>query len=319
MDEETSVTAEAERWYARLKAANCLASERLEFQRWHSTPAHAAAFAATEARWQSLQKLQGHAEFEALSRRILDETARPAPHRRWGLLAASLLIVMLGSGAALWSMSELIPPALAYTTGLGERSSIKLGDGSLLLLNTATELQASVNARTRRVTLRTGEALFDIARDETRPFTVVAGDGDVTALGTQFQVRNEGDQVSVTLVEGRVVVHRQNTGERVQLEPGEQARFAIGKAGVTLRRVDPALVTSWSTGRLRFRATPLKEVLDEVNRYSSVKISIGDPVLASVRVSGTFESGDSESVLAALQTLLGVKVVPRGDERLLLK
>lgn len=311
--------AEAERWYARLKAADCLASERMEFQRWRCAPENAAAFAATEARWQSLQKLQGHVEFEDLSRRILAETAPHVRHRRRGLLVASTLIALLGTGAAVWQMSEPESPAIAYTTQLGERSTVKLGDGSSLLLNTATELNVSLSERARHITLHRGEALFTVARDQTRPFTVVAGDGDVTALGTQFQVRNEADQVTVTLIEGRVAVQRRETGDRVQLEPGDQARFAIGRPGVTLRRVDAAVVTSWSTGRLRFRSTPLAEVLEEVNRYSSVKISVADPALSRIPVSGTFESGDSESVLAALQTLLGLQVVRQGDERVLLQ
>lgn len=319
MHDQSDVMAEAERWYARLKAADCLAAERMEFQRWRALPKHAAAFAATEARWQSLQKLEDHAEFEALSQRVLADTTLPAPHRRRGLLVASTLITVLGIVAALWRLSDPPTPAVAYTTGIGERSTIQLNDGSVLLLNTATDLDTSLNARARRVTLHTGEALFKVARDKTRPFTVVAGDGDVTALGTQFQVRNEADQVTVTLLEGSVAIDRRETGERVQLEPGDQAHFAIGKPGVSLRRIDAALVTSWSTGRLRFRATPLREVLEEVNRYSTVKISVADPALSSTRISGTFASGDSESVLAALQTLLGVHVIRQSDERVLLQ
>jgi transmembrane sensor len=319
MHEQLDAMAEAERWYARLKAADCTASQRMEFQRWRATPQNAAAFAATQARWQSLDKLEGHAEFEDLSRRVLAETDLQPRSPRRGLLVASLLIALLGSGAALWNMGEPPSPIVAYTSKLGERSTIRLGDGSVLLLNTATELDTMVNEQARRVTLHTGEALFNVARDTSRAFTVTAGDGDVTALGTQFQVRNEADQVTVTLIEGRVAVQRRETGERVQLTPGEQARFAIGKPGVTLRRVDPALVTSWSTGRLRFRATPLGEVLDEVNRYCSVKISVADPALARTPVSGTFETGDSESVVAALQTLLDVRVERHSDERVLLQ
>lgn len=319
MHGKSDVMAEAERWYARLKAADCLASERMEFQRWRATPENAAAFAATEARWQSMQKLAGHAEFEDLSQRVLSESALPARERHRGLLVASILIVLLGTGAALWGNREPASPAVAYTTELGERSTIKLADGSTLLLNTATELDASLSDRARRIALHQGEALFTAARDKTRPFTVRAGDGDITALGTSFQVRNEADQVTVTLIEGRVVIHRGDTRERVQLAPGNQARFAIGKPGVTLRTVDPAVVTSWSTGRLRFRSTPLSEVLDEVNRYSSLKISVANPALARIPVSGTFESGDSESVLAALQTLLGVQVVRQSDDSALLQ
>jgi transmembrane sensor len=319
MHGKTDPMAEAERWYARLKAPDCLASERIEFRRWLATPENAAAFAATEARWESLQKLAGHAEFEDLSRRILAETARHAPHRHRGLWVASALIALLGIGVAFWGAREQTSPAVAYSTELGERSTIKLGDGSLLLLNTATQLEASLSDEARRITLHRGEALFTAARDSARPFTVSAGDGDITALGTKFQVRNEADQVTVTLIEGRVAIHRRDTREHVQLEPGDQARFAIGQPGVTLRTVDLAVVTSWSTGRLRFRATPLGEVIEEVNRYSSVKIRVADPALSRIPVSGTFEGGDSESVLAALETLLGVQVVRQSDDSVLLQ
>jgi len=310
--------AEAERWYARLKAADCLASERMEFQRWRAVPEHAAAFAKTEARWQSLQKLSEHAEFQELSQRVLADTALPDRKLRHGALAAAVLITLLG-GLTLWTIRVQEPQAVAYATELGERSTIKLADGSLMLLNTATDLDVRLGNEARRVALHHGEALFTVAHDETRPFTVTAGDGAVTALGTRFQVRNEADQVTVTLIEGRVALVREETQERVQLAPGDQARFTLAKPGVTLQRVDSDLVTSWSTGRLRFRATALANVIEEVNRYSATKIHVADPALARTPISGTFDSGDSESVVAALETLLGVQVTRQSDGSILLR
>jgi len=301
------VLSQAERWYARLKAPDCSASERREFQRWRAVPEHGAAFADTERLWESLGQLSGRPDFEQLSQHVLAETAA-RPHRRWQpfAIAASAALALIGGGVFFWAQHRE-PPGVIYATKPGERSIVQLADGSQLVLNYATELDVRLDQNARRVTLQKGEALFTVAHDPTRPFKVVAGDGVVTALGTRFEIRREDQHVTVTLSEGRVSLDRQVDKEHLQLEPGEQVRYQVDAPELHQRTVDAEVVTSWSTGRLRFRSTPLSEALEEVNRYSSTQIRIVDPTLAAIPIAGTFEIGDTTSVVSALTALWPIR------------
>jgi transmembrane sensor len=317
----SEITNAAERWYARLKAPDCTATERLEFQRWRATPEHAEAYARTELLWQSVGKLAGRPDLDQLSRQILADTASPSRvHRRRLAIAASVaaasLFAMLG-GIAYLGLPHRETPVVAYTTKPGERSTVKLADGSQLVLNYATELDVALGKDTRRLTLRKGQALFTVAHDAMRPFKVDAGGAEVTALGTRFEVRSEAEHVTVTLLEGRVTVDRAAPREHAELQPGDQLRFAERLPRMTRRTVDPEVVSSWSTGRLRFRSTPLAEALDEVNRYSIKQIRIADPTLTSIPISGTFEVGDTASVTGALTALLPIDAAEKDGEVLL--
>lgn len=315
----SDVMADAERWYARLKAPDCNASERMEFQRWRAVQAHAAAYAATEKLWHSLGQLSGRPDLEQLSRQILADTAE-RPRRSWHriAIAASILIVLLGGGVFL-AIQNRQTPAVVYVTQSGERSTIRLADGSQLVLNFATELDVRIDRKTRSVTLRKGEALFTVARDDRRPFRVVAGDGEVTALGTRFQVRNEAKYVAITLLEGRVAVDRPKTREHVQLKPGDQVSFTEAALAMRRRIVDPEVAAAWTTGRLLFRSTPLSEALAEVNRYAATQIRLADPALSNLPISGTFEIGDGPSVASALEALLPVQAIENSEGEVLLR
>jgi transmembrane sensor len=185
------------------------------------------------------------------------------------------------------------------------------------VLNYATELDIHFDEKARRVTLHKGEALFTVAHDQTRPFAVVAPDGIVTALGTRFEVRSDDQHVTVTLLEGRVSLDRQVDKEHVQLEPGEQVSYRVDAPALNRRTVDVDVVTSWSTGRLRFRSTPLSEALEEVNRYSTTQIRIVDPALAAIPIAGTFEVGDTPSVVSALTALWPIQAEEQDGEILL--
>jgi transmembrane sensor len=228
-------------------------------------------------------------------------------------MAASVLIALL-VGSIFFELQRREAAATVYATRSGERRIIQLADGSQLVLNYATALDVRFSDHDRRLRLHKGEALFTVAHDATRPFKVDAGDGVVTALGTRFEVRTDADQVAVTLLEGRVSVDRRHVNAHVELEPGDQVHFEETSAQMTRRKVDTEFVTSWSTGRLRFRATPLAEVLDEVNRYSTTQIRIVDTTLGSIPISGTFEIGDTASVVAALNALLPIEATAKDRE-----
>jgi len=154
----------------------------------------------------------------------------------------------------------------------------------------------------RLVSLERGRAFFEVAKDPTRPFIVVAGGHRVRALGTKFGVRVGPKDFEVTLVEGRVKVETpslfRSTATTAQLRPGQ--RFEIGKDKPELTQVDVQTATSWLDGRLTFSRDTLADCVAEMNRYSDKKIVFVGGKAPERRIVGVFRAGDVDSFAKAL-------------------
>jgi transmembrane sensor len=124
-----------------------------------------------------------------------------------------------------------------------------------------------------------------------RPFTVRAGDIEVVAIGTRFDVRLEPNLVRVTLIEGRVAVQSLNgRAAPVTLRAGEQLTERSG--GVTVSRPNLQEALDWPAGLVTFRNDTLAAAAAELNRYSSTALVVRDPRVARLRVTGSFKAGD---------------------------
>jgi transmembrane sensor len=306
-----AIREEAAAWFARRRDGACSPGEEAAFETWRGrSDAHARAYAETERAWVQWKPLQNSARMRAMTAAAMTATAprpRQAAGRRWRplLAAASVAVIAVLGGIWLLPMMTSTPPVV-YSTSLGEQRTEQLPDGTRIVLNTQTTLQVRYSRQRREVTLQHGEAMFEVAHDARHPFTVIAGDGSVTDLGTQFQVRNENGTATVTLLQGAVEVAAED--ERKQLVPGEQARYGASTDGINVRQVDPAASTSWMRGRLDFSGLPLAQAVAEANRYSAIKLRLGDPKLASLPVGGSFRTGDNAAIAAALSAVFPVRV-----------
>ena len=304
-----AIREEAAAWFARRRDGAC--SEEAAFEAWRGrSDAHARAYAETERAWKQWKPLQNSARMREMTAAAMKTTAprqRHAIGRRWRplLAAASLATIAVFGGIRLLPLMTHTTP-VAYSTGLGEQRTEQLPDGTRIVLNTQTALQVRYGRRQREVTLLHGEAMFDVAHDAKYPFVVTAADGSVTDLGTQFLVRDEDGMATVTLLQGLVAVAAQD--ERKQLVPGEQARYGASVPGIRVRQVDPATITGWMHGRLDFSGLPLAQAVAEANRYSAVKLRLGDPRLADLPVGGSFRTGDNAGIAAALSAVFPVRV-----------
>lgn len=312
---------QAERWFVRLASEDCSDDERAEFARWHSQPQHAQAYADTEALWRDVGDVGDRIEIRRLSRQVMAELDTPAPHSlrsasRWKPLAMAASVAFVA--VVLSAVLILRDRGAVYTTALGEHKTVQLADGSTVTLNTQTRLEVHFSKAERDLTLARGEALFEVSHDAQRPFFVSAGGGRVRAIGTRFQVRRDADAVEVTLLQGKVAVDRPAEDQHLEMQPGEQLQFHNAEKKIVQRKVDEETAVSWTRGRLIFRATPLADAVAEVNRYARTKITIADPALATLPVSGTFVTGDSEILADALQAEMPIRVQYRGDHQILL-
>lgn len=240
-------------------------------------------------------------------------------------LAGVLSIPAIALAAFLMSFLLSGAPARAYETAHGAQRAWQLADGTMLRLNTDSAVEVRFSRSERVVALERGQAFFKVTHDVHRRFRVIAGQAEVVAVGTQFDVYRHGQTIQVTVLSGRVAVFSGDTlpasddatlpAGALYLPAGQRVRIVggvIGKpAGVDLHETE-----SWLRGQIAFEQLPLGKVAAEFNRYIPVPIEIDDPSLQSLRVSGVFDDQDSASFLAFVRTLKTGVVIERSASRI---
>jgi len=317
----------AARWYARIHAPDCTGRDREAFEKWlRSDPAHWHAYANAERTVRRFDQLIEEDDgLRALADDVCGEPVTTT-RRRWAVpaaLAASLIVALVAFRMV--GFVEHSAPAEVFATRSDQQRDVTLADHSVVHLDVGSEISVNIGDRTREITLTRGRALFDVAKDRERPFMVTAGRTRTTALGTKFQVQQSGERVIVVLAEGSVSVapfNQETPAEPApweeRLAPGEQLSVEGRRAPPVKISVDTYMVTSWSRGRLVFRGTPLAAAVEEVNRYSTRKLRVADPSLASLPVGGNFIAGDSELILSAFEAALPLRSVDGGGGEILL-
>ncbi len=232
------------------------------------------------------------------------------PHRRRGLGA---LLGIFGAAIAapvLWRVWQQQVPQWqqALSTRRGQQLRPTWPDGSRLVLDADTAVQARFYMARRHITLLRGAVFFVVAHDADRPFTVQAGDTLVTVLGTRFSVEHDGPHVRVAVESGRVQVEPQPGATQVVLAAGEF--LAIGPQGI--QHGSGSRVAPWRDGWLSFERTPLAQVAERLNRYRQQPVQV-DPTVATLPVSGEVRITQAEEWLHLLPRVLPVRVRRNGQ------
>ena len=306
-------------WFARLNQRKVSAADIKAFSAWRRVPGNAEAFDRLQAVWEATETLADDPEIAALTERAKGgATARDRARAQFSnilkpLGTAGALVAVLVVGLGVWSLTR---PAL-YATAIGEQRTVRLDDGSRITLDTASKVEVRLGRDRRSVSLVEGQALFDVEGDPDRPFVVTAGDTRVRALGTRFDVRRVGSGARVVLIEGRVAVRDGSEPDRAwSLAPGQQVLTAAPRPVIVV--ADLPTVTSWASGRLIFRETPIGEAIAEVNRYSPRRIELRATGFAAIPVSGAFDSGDIDGFVAALTDLYPLEARRSADGTIVL-
>jgi transmembrane sensor len=317
-------------WHGIFDEAEPDPTQRERFETWlTANPAHRVAYASVERAWEGIASAGVDNRILAMRRAAL--AAPRHPRATWirptAVAASAIVVAGLVAGALLRHRPVSADPnAAEFATQVGERSNITLADGSSVVLDTDSRIKVAFDGRVRRVRLLAGQAWFEVAKNQPRPFVVEAGDRKVTAHGTAFDVRlDDHDRVQVTLIEGRVSVEALNpTGaaptipvDHEDLLPGDQL-VVVGARPATKRRTDVTKATSWREGQIIFDDDTLATAVAEVNRYSVKKIVLTDPRLASLRVSGVFIAGHSDSFVETVTGNFPIKVTSNSDGQLIL-
>jgi transmembrane sensor len=304
-------------WRVRQGAGDLSGAEEITFAAWlDRSPEHRAVYADVDEFWATAGGLAGHPLYTRTRQQAAAAVARSRLTRR--AIAASLVAAVIGVGGGALYLEQAPKPLAtqAFQTAVGQRATVILPDGSQVTLNTDSVVRTSADDDRRLVYLDKGQAYFKVAKDSRHPFVVTAGGRTVTALGTAFDIRLDGGELKVVLVEGKVRVETakptrlaRSTGPGDAPPPPMVTDMSAGSQLIAASDRDWRLTTtnvgretSWLQGQLIFDDKPLGYIVEEMNRYSHRKIVLADRGLAEHRLSGNFTPGDVHGFARMLRT-----------------
>ncbi|MGI3131665.1 FecR family protein [Halopseudomonas pachastrellae] len=217
---------------------------------------------------------------------------------RWrraiGAMAVAACLLLL-----IWPQLSLRISA-DYITGTGELKTLRLEDGSEVLMAPHSAVDIDYQGDQRGVRLLKGSAYFVVARDAARPFTVDAGDTRTTVLGTAFNVERLGTGVQVSVAHGQVKVEDHSIRPQVleTLGAGDQLAVTWGE-GATRTQVRAQEVAHWRQGQLIARDLRVQEVVDQLRPYYHGVILLDEP-FANQRVTGLYSLNDPLTTLSEM-------------------
>ncbi|MBV7534971.1 FecR domain-containing protein [Duganella sp. sic0402] len=320
---QSPVDLAAVEWHTR--AEQGLSNEEdAQFQQWLAAdPAHAAAFEHLNASLRDVRALPveriAHLRRAAPSRQRVRQGWRERLSARMALRPAALAfacVALLAVGAG-WKLWQAMPAfSASYASERGQRRDITLPDGSQLTLDTSTRVEVALYRDRREVRLSHGQAMFSVAHDTAKPFSVLAGTARVTVLGTRFSVRCNACQQGATDVNVEVEqghVHVAAPPRVAELRAGQAVQvYAAGGLGA-VASINPASIAPWRKGLIRFTSTPLAEALREFERYAPVKLLIRDPEIAAMPIGGSYQVLHPAAFVQVLPHIMPVQLIQRPD------
>lgn len=284
---------EATLWFVALHEDPSDTSQRAAFEAWRNAdPENGAAYDRLQRLWGA----SGH----------LPSLARPdVAHDRRAVLHGAGSIALAGVVLAGTGRIFLGPhPFADYTTGIGERRTVALGDGSSVELSTGSAISVAFTDHERRIQLHDGEAWFKVARDPARPFVVESAGGTTTALGTAFAVARDEGGALITVTEHSVRVRA--SGRSTYVHEGQSCRY--GADGPAVPTLSDTTALAWRQGRLVFISRPLGDVVAELDRWRSGKTWIMDDKLAAQRVTLMIDAREADEALIRLGGSLPMRI-----------
>jgi transmembrane sensor len=307
-------------WLVRLQGETVTERDWLDFDAWlTASPAHARAYDAALAFDHGLDLDARFAEGQPVEAPSLTAKVVPLrPARRvWLWSAGAAIAAAFVAGAVLLPDGGLMGTReTTYVTGVGQRRTIALEDGSRIEMNAASRMTVRFERHARRVRLDDAQAFFDVAKDTSRPFLISAGDTEVRVVGTRFDVRRRDGQVAVNVQRGLVEVRPGLSGDAAsfRLRPGQGLAHREGLAAdAKLQAVAVEEVAGWRQGRLIYRDQPLSQIAGDMNRLFPRPVKLGDAATADMRLSGVLIVDEQDAMVDRLSHLLPVRTTTTED------
>ena len=333
---------QASEWFVLMSSEDVTDKEKCAFQEWfNASPLHRRAFQDFAVLWESMTVIpeavydKGHASHARAKGVSASSDHGLAQNnviqiQRWfrsvqHYAAAAVVVLAFAMFYFIQADDQATVESIAYFTDVGEVKTLDLEDGSQITLSAKSRIVVTLEENQRRVLLTRGQAFFDIAKRTDKhgkkiPFHVQVGELSVHVLGTQFDIRRLKNQVDVAVLEGKVKVESDLSGEHAYLTEGKTV-VAIGEAYDSLSAVtniDTSVVSSWRKGRLTYRNAYLTEVISDANRFHSGQIILGNDSLADLRVTTSFSVDQIAEMTMMLQEILPVSVYQQSRNNIII-
>ncbi len=359
-----AIEEEAGAWLIKLDGDSALSAVELaSLREWlERSPVHREQLGSLAGFWGKMNVLTelavplGHPERRA-NRSFVGSMRHAIPQIGRAGFVTAVVVIGIGVAVTFWLRPD---PFLSsnglYATAIGQQQSTTLADGSVVLLNTNSQIKVDYNNEFRNIRLLQGEAHFTVAKGAARAFRVYAGSGRVQAVGTAFSVYIKDNTINVTVTEGKVELAsvtrpstnrlpQQGTPSGTVKSSGSNAivdngfveilgTIRAGESATIQSARDPDIVStinaietveaqemakrlSWREGILTFAGDPLEDVVAEISRYTTVSIEITDPVVRATRIGGRFPIGETDAMFDALEANFGLRVTRLSHDRVL--
>jgi transmembrane sensor len=310
---------QAASWHTRIGRRLTIV-QRQAFESWIAEPVNAREFHTQRYLLDVLMELKGRPCTD-----LLDSVSEAKPARSgavWtsGSVTAAVVLVVAIGWSILRSQGYV---AQTYHTATGEIRNVVLPDGSLVGLDTQTELEWVGSPSDRRVRLVRGEAYFQVVHDPSRPFRILLAHSEVQVLGTRFDVYQMADgDVRVSVITGMVAVEALDDGQGVpswsrRLSSGQQIEYSPVGLVADVHSIVAPKVIRWREGMIETQGEPLKDFVSDISRYTAERIVIADPRAATQQVGGAFSVRDVDATLDRLSHIAPVTVTHERDEVIL--
>lgn len=302
MKSSDEIDNEAAAWLARLNADRRNEADMTAFRAWLAqSPAHAAAFEDATAVWD----LAGGVPREAFT------IPRPRRHISRREMAAGLGVTFVAASSLMFRDRA---EAKVFQTNVGEVRRVVFADNSTAMLDTDTRIAVRYDDTARRVDLERGRVNFHVTADAQRPFIVSGARETVTTRQSDFDVRRDGEKMSVVLIAGDASI--ESGGRTTKLQGGQ--RLVASASGVRLDKPNLLPLLAWRKGQAILEDERLADAIQEMNRYSAIKLMLGDGAIADFRVSGVYRVGDNPGFARSIARLLPLRVQQSDGKVLLL-
>lgn len=227
--------------------------------------------------------------------------------RKWNGLWFGVALVVVSAATYIWGtggVRHLPATALAsktFATTTGQRATVSLTNGAQVTLAPMTTLRVSGN----EVELK-GQAVFTVLHNKNIPFVVKTSNATVRVLGTTFEVRAYNSEERVAVAEGKVAL-----GTSI-LSVGDIATVVNNNIQMQHNTNVTALL-AWTKGELVFNATPLRDVIPELERWYGFKVSVTDQALLGQRITTTFTNESSNKVVSLIASALSARAIRNGQ------
>lgn len=299
-------------WSVKLSSGVASNEDMQQFLSWRAqNPLH-------EAAWQKLNAVeQGFHQLPAASKSIVTETLSIADKQRSALTSRRRTLKMLSLAAITITATTLLANQYApwqqeahYATNIGKREAVVLADGTRIVLNTNSEIDAKFSLFKREIVLHRGEIYIETSKDTEsligrRSFWVKTEHTALEAIGTKFSVNQQASNTKLHMTEGVVAIHPSNyapvhayANESYAMHDGVSAPIKINPSGQVLN-MDPM---AWVDGVLVVKQMRLDAFVAELSRYQDVSI-ICEADVANLTVSGVFQLSQEEPVAHALKAI----------------